>query len=71
MNQNDQGGNRVSVVGICGSIRRGSYTRMAVQIALQGAQEVGAQTRLIDLKDYHLVFLRWEGERRCLSSGCL
>lgn len=56
MNQNDQGGNRVSVVGICGSIRRGSYTRMAVQIALQGAQEVGAQTRLIDLKDYHLVF---------------
>jgi NAD(P)H-dependent FMN reductase len=56
MNQNDQGGNRVFVVGICGSIRRGSYTRMAVQIALQGAQEVGAQTRLIDLKDYHLVF---------------
>jgi NAD(P)H-dependent FMN reductase len=29
---------------------------MAVQIALQGAQEVGAQTRLIDLKEYHLVF---------------
>jgi NAD(P)H-dependent FMN reductase len=29
---------------------------MAVQIALRGAQEVGAQTQLIDLKDYHLVF---------------
>ncbi len=56
MNQTDEAGNRVLVVGICGSIRRGSYTRLAVQIALQGAQEVGAQTRLIDLKDYHLVF---------------
>ena len=56
MNQTDQDGNRVFVVGICGSIRSGSYTRLAVQIALQGAQEVGVQTRLIDLKDYHLVF---------------
>ncbi len=56
MNQNDQTGNRVFVVGICGSLRRSSYTRMAVQIALQGAQETGAQTRLIDLRDYHLVF---------------
>lgn len=56
MDQNDQAGNRVIVVGICGSIRRGSYTRLAVQVALQAAQEVGAQTRLIDLKDYQLVF---------------
>jgi len=56
MNQTDQDGNRVLVVGICGSIRSGSYTRLAVRIALQGAQEVGVQTRLIDLKDYHLVF---------------
>jgi multimeric flavodoxin WrbA len=53
MNHNDQTGNRIVVAGICGSIRRGSYTRMAVQIALQGAQEAGAQTRLIDLKDYY------------------
>ena len=56
MKQKDQAGNRVVVVGICGSIRRGSYTRMAVQIALRGAQELGAQTGLIDLKDYQLVF---------------
>jgi NAD(P)H-dependent FMN reductase len=55
MHHNDQAGSRVLVVGICGSLRRGSYTRMAVQIALQGAQEVGAQTRLIDLQDYQLV----------------
>ena len=29
---------------------------MALQVALQGAQEVGAQTQLIDLKEYDLVF---------------
>jgi len=56
MEQNDQAANRLCVVGLCGSIRRGSYTRMAVQLALHGAQEVGAQTRLIDLQDYHLLF---------------
>ena len=46
----------IVVVGICGSIRRASYTRMAVQVSLRGAQEAGARTRLIDLKDYDLVF---------------
>ena len=56
MKQNNQAGSPLFVVGLCGSIRRGSYTRMAVQIALQGAQEVGAQTQLIDLKGYHLLF---------------
>ena len=55
MNHNDQAENRVFVAGICGSLRRGSYTRMAVQVALHGAQEVGAQIRLLDLKDYQLV----------------
>ena len=29
---------------------------MALEVALRGAQEAGAQTRLIDLKDYNLVF---------------
>ena len=47
---------RVSVVGICGSLREKSYTRMALAVALQGAAEVGAATRLIDLRDYDLVF---------------
>jgi FMN reductase len=50
------------VVAICGSLRRGSYTRLALEIALQGAQEVGAQTRLIDLQDYQLVFCGKEDE---------
>ena len=47
---------QVKVIGISGSLRERSYTRMAVSIALQGAQEVGAQTQLVDLRDYELVF---------------
>ena len=46
----------ILVVGICGSLRAVSYTCMAVEVALQGAQEIGAQTRLIALRDYELVF---------------
>ena len=46
----------ILIVGICGSLRPGSFTRRAVEIALRGAREVGAQTRLIDLRDYELVF---------------
>jgi len=44
------------VVGICGSLRVDSYTRMALKVALKGAQEFGVQTNLIDLRDYNLVF---------------
>src|SRR5580692_3789110 len=32
----------ILVVGICGSLRPGSYTRMAVNVALRGAAEAGA-----------------------------
>src|SRR5712692_7918643 len=56
MNPTDLTETPINVVAICGSLRRGSSTRLALKIALQGAQEVGAQTRLIDLQDYQLVF---------------
>lgn len=46
----------VKVIGICGSMREGSYTRAALKTALQGAAENGADTQLVDLKDYELVF---------------
>jgi NAD(P)H-dependent FMN reductase len=46
----------VKVVGICGSLRAGSFTRMALRIALRGAEEAGARTQLIDLRDYKLAF---------------
>jgi NAD(P)H-dependent FMN reductase len=42
------------VIGICGSLREVSYTRFAVQLALRGAEEVGAQSQLIDLRQYDL-----------------
>ena len=46
----------IRVVGICGSLRVSSYTRMAVNLALSGAGQVGAQTELIDLRHYQLIF---------------
>jgi NAD(P)H-dependent FMN reductase len=46
----------VQVAGICGSLRRESFTRMALQVALAGAKEAGARTQLIDLRDYQLIF---------------
>jgi len=45
------------IVGLCGSLRPGSYTRMALTIALRGAAESGSQTELIDLRDFDLMFM--------------
>ncbi len=42
------------ILGISGSLRDGSTTRLAVEAALRGAHEAGAETRLINLKDYRL-----------------
>ena len=53
MSQDDQ---RIRVVAISGSLRPGSYTRMALDIVLRGAQELGAEIQLIDLNDYNLIF---------------
>jgi NAD(P)H-dependent FMN reductase len=46
----------IQVAGICGSLRQGSFAKMALQVALAGAKEAGAQTRLIDLREYRLIF---------------
>jgi len=46
----------IRVVGLCGSLRKGSFTRMAVNVALAGAREAGAQAELIDLREYQLIF---------------
>ncbi len=45
---------QIRVIGLSGSLREDSYTSMAVRVALQGAQEAGAQTRLLKLGDYEL-----------------
>lgn len=53
MSQDDQ---RIRVVAVSGSLRPGSYTRMALDIVLRGAKELGADIHLIDLNDYDLIF---------------
>ena len=44
------------IVGISGSIRPGSYTTLAVALALTGAEELKCESKLINLRDYQLVF---------------
>lgn len=50
----------VRVVGLCGSLRPASWTRAALKIALEGAQETGATAELLDLRDYDLPFCSGE-----------
>ena len=46
----------IHVVGLCGSISPDSFTRKALNIALQGAAELGAEVELIDLREYTIPF---------------
>jgi len=46
----------IRVVGICGSLRANGWTRVALKIALAGAEERGVTTELLDLRDYDLPF---------------
>lgn len=50
-----RGGN-IRVVAISGSLRDTSYTTLAVKIALEGAAEAAADTKLLDLREYKLDF---------------
>jgi hypothetical protein len=56
MNTPDKVHQPCKIVGISGSIRSGSYTTLAVRLALKGAEELDCQTKLIDLRDYQLLF---------------
>ncbi len=44
------------VVAISGSLRSTGYTIKALEIALEGAAELGAQTQLLNLNDFDLTF---------------
>jgi FMN reductase len=44
----------VKVLGICGSTRAGSRTKILVETVLETAQEAGADTKLLDLRDVKL-----------------
>jgi FMN reductase len=46
----------LNIVAICGSLNARSQTKKALSLALKGAEEYGADTKLITLRDYKLVF---------------
>ena len=46
----------IRVVGVCGSLNPTGKTRSALSVALDGSAEYEADTRLIELRDYELVF---------------
>jgi len=52
----DENDTTIRVVAISGSLRTGSYTTMALKIALDESAKAGAETHFIDLRDYDLVF---------------
>jgi FMN reductase len=52
----------LNIVAICGSLNAKSTTKMALSLALKGAEEYGADTRMISLRDYELVFHGEVGE---------
>ena len=56
MNTADKEHQPCKIVGISGSVRAGSYTTIAVRLALKGAEELKCETQLIDLRDYQLLF---------------
>ncbi|HEY54630.1 MAG TPA: NAD(P)H-dependent oxidoreductase [Caldilineae bacterium] len=70
-NQDIKQGEQVVIVGISGSLREVSYTRMAVQIALEGAQERDAAVKMLDLRDYDLVFCDGSGDEGERAPGVL
>ncbi|WIV67874.1 NADPH-dependent FMN reductase [Natrialbaceae archaeon AArc-T1-2] len=50
----DGSGESVRVVAICGSLREESYTRLALERALEEASRLGAETELLDLREWEL-----------------
>src|SRR5690349_8988822 len=47
---------RLCIAGLCGSLREGSFTRMALSICLKAAAGPACDTDLIDLRDFDLPF---------------
>jgi NAD(P)H-dependent FMN reductase len=47
---------RPKVVALCGSLRVGSYTRMALQLAIDGASKAGGDIEVFDLGQTRLPF---------------
>ncbi len=46
----------IRITGVCGSLIANSATKKALGITLEGAAEYNAETTLLDLRDFNLVF---------------
>ena len=46
----------IRITGVCGSLSADGATRKALEIALKGAAEYNAETVLLELRDFNLVF---------------
>ena len=51
---NSEGARRLTIVGLGGSLRAASHSRAALEVALAGAEEAGAETKLLDLRELAL-----------------
>ena len=62
---------QIRVVGLSGSLTEKSLTRRAVQVALQGAEEMTVQAQMLNLNDYQLSFLSQAWSERDQNPGVL
>jgi len=46
----------IRITGVCGSLNRDGATKKALAISLKGADEYNAETTLLELRDFDLVF---------------
>ena len=53
---------KIKIIAISGSLRKNSYTAMALKYALDGAIKAGAETELIRLNELDLVFCDGSGK---------
>lgn len=56
MEKPDNQGQRFKIVAIAGSLRKTSYTRFSLQLVLDEARKKGAETQMVDLREYNLPF---------------
>lgn len=59
----------IHIIGLAGSLRTASFTRMAVDLALSGAAEAGAVTEQLDLRDFQLTFSNGNEDESAYPEG--
>ncbi|MGK7923440.1 MAG: NADPH-dependent FMN reductase [Trichodesmium sp.] len=52
----------VKIVGICGSLRSGSYSQKALEIVSRKIEEIGAEVEILDLRNFNLPFCNGEND---------